>query len=242
MFNDPPVQTLNDRLANLTNFAAGAVVTPPTVTATPATTGSTHYSYVVAARFGADTVPTLLAITNGYASMSSTYSNTVAWSPVLAPSNLSVVYDVYRTVGGSTQGLIASGLTGTQLVDTGLVATSVTAPVRNTTVPNSVGAAPICYTTAAGAYVLLPNPGLVMLAGATPTLATLALPVATVDDGTIIKIVAMTAEAHTVTTPAAGINAASTTLTFAAVGDEATLEAYNGSWISNGVQTAAHIT
>ena len=61
--------------------------------------------------------------------------------------------------------------------------------------------------------------------------ATLALPNDPMDDGKIIRIVAGTAFAHTVTTPADGINGASTTLTFGGdAGDSVTLEAYAGTW------------
>jgi hypothetical protein len=61
----------------------------------------------------------------------------------------------------------------------------------------------------------------------------LALPLAGQDkqDGRIIRIINTTAFAHVVTTPAAGINGANTTLTFGgAAGNSVTLEAYNGSW------------
>lgn len=243
-FYDPPVQALNDRLANFTNALLNAVVAALTVTVTAeGTTGSTTYSYVVAALFGADTVPTLTTITNGNATLSGTNFNTIAWSHAAAPSNLSVTYSVWRTAGGSSQGLIASGLSGVySLNDTGLAATSGTAPVRNTTVPNSVVMAPIRNITTTGTSVLLPNPGLVLLSGTSACTPTLALPVAGVDDGTVIKVVAQTAHAHTITTPSNGINGANITLTFAAVGDEAQLQAYNGTWVSNGVQTQAHIT
>ena len=243
-FYNPPVQDANTRLANITAALVSAVATPPTVTITPeGTTGSTSYSYVVAAYFGSDTVPTLASTSTGNATLSSTNYNQVSWSPVLSPSGLPVTYNVYRTVGGSTQGLIASGLSGvTSLNDTGLASTSGTAPVRNTTVPNSVGSAPIRNITTTGASVILPNPGMILLSGASACTPTLALPVATVDDGTTIKVVAQTAHAHTITTPANGINGTTDTATFAAVGDEVTFQAWNGIWVSNGVQTVAHLT
>jgi hypothetical protein len=246
MFNDPPVQTLNDRLANLTTFASGAVIPSPTVTVTPATTGSTHYSYVVVAHVGADILPTLLAITNGYASMSATNFNTVAWSPVNAPnSNVTVTYDVWRTVGGTTQGLIASGLVGAyQLVDTGIPATSGTAPVRNTT-GTFVGNLQEPFggiISATDASVIPVQPGFYVITATGAATPTLANPVAGTDDGIMITVTALTAHAHTITVPAGTLNGASATLTFAAVGDQAVLQAYNGYWVTNGVVTAAHIS
>jgi hypothetical protein len=50
------------------------------------------------------------------------------------------------------------------------------------------------------------------------------------DDGKKLKIVATTAYAHTVTTPANKINSADDTVTYAAVGDFAELVAYGGIW------------
>lgn len=95
----------------------------------------------------------------------------------------------------------------------------------------------IFSTVVVGAVAIPIKNGIVVLAGATPTTATLALPVAGRqsaggDDGRRLTIIAGTAQAHTVTTPAAGINAASTTLTFqAAIGNAQELVAFNGTWM-----------
>ena len=93
-------------------------------------------------------------------------------------------------------------------------------------------------TVVVGAYAIASKNGLVILAGATPTTATLALPVAGRqsaggDDGKRLTIISGTAQAHTVTTPATGINGGSTTLTFqAAIGNAIELIAYGGTWMA----------
>lgn len=96
----------------------------------------------------------------------------------------------------------------------------------------------VVKTVKVGAYVIGIKNGVVLLGGATPTTATLALPTAGLqsaggDDGKILTIVGITAQAHTVTTPAAGINGASTTLTFQpAIGNAIQLMANNGTWLA----------
>lgn len=61
--------------------------------------------------------------------------------------------------------------------------------------------------------------------------ATLALPTVTTHDGYELTVIATTANANTITTPAGGINGASTVATFGgAVGDFVTFVAYQGSW------------
>lgn len=67
-------------------------------------------------------------------------------------------------------------------------------------------------------------------AGSALTASTLPLPLPA-DDGKVLRITAQIAKAHTVTTPAVGIHAASTILTWAvAVGNSVLLVAYKGSW------------
>lgn len=69
------------------------------------------------------------------------------------------------------------------------------------------------------------------VAAMTLALPTAGLPSAGGDDGKTLRIVGVTAQAHTVTTPAAGVNGANTTLTWtAAAGNSVELIAYNGSW------------
>ena len=60
---------------------------------------------------------------------------------------------------------------------------------------------------------------------------TLAAPIAVKQDGITIRVVSLTAQAHTITTPATGINGNKNTLTFGgAIADGVTLEALNGVW------------
>ena len=77
------------------------------------------------------------------------------------------------------------------------------------------GVALITKTTAAAMTLAAPQPGSRASGG---------------DDGKRLKIIAGTAHAHTVTTPANKINAADDTITFAAVGDWVEFVAYNGVW------------
>lgn len=80
--------------------------------------------------------------------------------------------------------------------------------------------------------------GTVMLTKGSAGAWTLAAPTATTDDGKILTIIAGTAFAHTVITPANKLNANKTTVTYAAVGDSVVLEAYNGVWLTRAVTGA----
>jgi hypothetical protein len=69
------------------------------------------------------------------------------------------------------------------------------------------------------------------VAAMTLPLPTAGAPSAAGDDGRVLRIVSTTANAHTVTTPASGLNGVSHIATFAAnVGSAIELVAYNGSW------------
>lgn len=91
--------------------------------------------------------------------------------------------------------------------------------------------------TAAGAIV--PGGKAFLKTGAASAF-TLALPLAGAQltggqDGAVMKIVAVDAEAYTVTTPANGLNGADHIATFgAAVADNVTLEAFGGVWYVTG--------
>jgi hypothetical protein len=107
--------------------ASTPVATPSTPTVTPAgTTGSTTYAYKVVARNakGHSAASSAGSTTSGNSSLSSSNKNGVTWSAVTGATS----YDVYRTTGGATQGLIISGTTGTSVFDTGLTADGSTAP------------------------------------------------------------------------------------------------------------------
>ncbi len=86
---------------------------------------------------------------------------------------------------------------------------------------------PVTYYAAAGAIAVAS--GTAAINGAAALAMTLAAPSAA-QDGTKILITAATAHAHTVTTPALGINGVHHIVTYAAIGDGILLEAVNGTW------------
>jgi hypothetical protein len=86
---------------------------------------------------------------------------------------------------------------------------------------------PVTYYTAAGAIAVVS--GTAAINGAAALAMTLAAPTAA-QDGTKIFITASTAHAHTITTPALGINNVHHVVTLAAIGDGIVLEAVNGTW------------
>ena len=97
------------------------------------------------------------------------------------------------------------------------------------------GDTPVIYFTVGGALPVVP--GTYILNGAGALAMTLAAPAV---DGIVIKVLALTAHAHTVTTPANKINGADDTATFAsAVGNNVVLESINGLWL---VQSSVGIT
>ena len=86
-----------------------------------------------------------------------------------------------------------------------------------------------------GAGVIGITSGKVIITDSGAALLTLALPTAGSkasggNDGDRLTIYTTTAHAHTVTTPANGINGNKLTATFAAVSDRVELEAFNGVW------------
>lgn len=96
-----------------------------------------------------------------------------------------------------------------------------------------IGAGQKCEVdTTAGAIGI--NRGTVILAAAGALAMTLADPTAGADDGKELKIIDSTGHAHTVTTPANGINGSDHVATFGGTkGQVLTLVAYNGGWWAN---------
>ena len=82
--------------------------------------------------------------------------------------------------------------------------------------------------TSSGAIAIL-NGKVVLNAGSALAM-TLAAPAATTDDFKELEIVGITAQAHTVTTPANKLNGGKHIATFANIGDSITLMAYQGVW------------
>ncbi len=85
------------------------------------------------------------------------------------------------------------------------------------------------YYTAAGAIPVAG--GTYVINGAGALAMTLAAPTKA-QDNMVLTIVAGTAHAHTVTTPANKINGADDTVTYAAIGDSVVLRAINGIWMA----------
>lgn len=86
----------------------------------------------------------------------------------------------------------------------------------------------ITHYVAAGAIPVAP--GTAGLGSGAALAMTLAAPASPADDGKTIFVVAETAHAHTVTTPANAINGNKHIVTFAAQGDGVVLEAISGVW------------
>lgn len=81
-------------------------------------------------------------------------------------------------------------------------------------------------------FAVITKAGVAVMTLAAPTAG---LPSAGGDDTKVLTIVSTTAQAHTVTTPANKVNAASTTLTFgAAIGNFVQVLAYGGVWYTLG--------
>ena len=91
--------------------------------------------------------------------------------------------------------------------------------------PNGAG---VNYIGAAGAVPVVT--GSYALNGAAAQAMQLAAPTLA-QDGTMIRVSADTAHAHTLTTPANKINGADDTVSFAAIGDSVVLEAINQRWV-----------
>jgi len=90
-------------------------------------TAATTYTYKLVARLsdGSTTEAGAASTTAaGHATLSAANYNALSWSAVSGAAS----YDVYRTVGGATQGKIASATTALSLNDTGLAGGGETAP------------------------------------------------------------------------------------------------------------------
>lgn len=123
---------------NALTLNAVAVPATPTVAFT-GTAGSTTYTYKVVGRAGSLQAPSAtVSTTTANATLSAANFNTLTFTPT--PGFL--VFDIYRTAGGSTQGMIGTVVAALgpnvstptlTFADTGLVADGSTAPTANTT-------------------------------------------------------------------------------------------------------------
>lgn len=87
-----------------------------------------------------------------------------------------------------------------------------------------------CVTESAAGAIGIAR-GAVMITDGSAAALTLALPTAGTDDGKVLRIVDTTGAAHTVTTPANGLNGNHHIATFdGTVGAVLELVAYNGTW------------
>lgn len=122
------------------NITFPALTPTPTVT-TSGATGATAYSYKVVANFpGAiQTTSATVAISNGNATLSGSNFNVISFLNVFGATS----YTIYRIAGGATQGIIAASVSPVlnstvTFNDTGIAATTATAPVGTPAVPVSV--------------------------------------------------------------------------------------------------------
>jgi hypothetical protein len=108
------------------------------------------------------------------------------------------------------------------------VAVPANSPDAPTLLGKALNAVQTEIDTTLGAIAILN--GKVILNAAGALAMTLAAPTVTTDDFKVLKIVGITAQAHTVTTPANKLNGNKHIITYAAVGDSVELMAYQGVW------------
>jgi hypothetical protein len=93
-----------------------------------------------------------------------------------------------------------------------------------------IAARELCVTESASGAIGIKS-GIVVITKLTAAVMTLALPVAGADDGKSLTVIDSTGAAHTVTTPANGLNGNKLTATFnGTLGIQVTFRAYNGLW------------
>jgi len=108
-----------------------ALITPISPLVGPqGTPGATAYSYqIVALNVTGHSAASVAGVTaTGHATLDGTNFNRLNWTPVTRATG----YQVYRSVGGATQGLIATLGDVTTLDDIGLAGDATTAPTENT--------------------------------------------------------------------------------------------------------------
>jgi hypothetical protein len=130
----------------------------------------------------------------------------------------------------SGQSIVAIALESQTYVSPGSYAGVFVCAILGYLYPGSPVAAGVTYETGSGAIPLVS--GAYALDGAAALAMTLATPTTPAQDGIVIKLTALTAHAHKVSTAANKINGNMDTITYAAVGDSVTLESMGGIWVA----------
>ncbi len=119
---------------SVSGFTTVALTQPSAPTVTPTCTGTcaTTYTYSVVALSPGGTYHTQASTTASTSAQASTLDSSHYNTVVSSLVTNSTSCDVYRTVGGATQGKIGNVLCGASLVDNGLTGDSSTAPTTNT--------------------------------------------------------------------------------------------------------------
>ncbi len=144
------------------------------------------------------------------------------------PATAALTGDSTKVPYGQALGAVAGGAT-----------TQIPVRVINNNFPQAAAGAlgGVEVDNASGAIGI--KEGTVFLTKAGVAAMTLAAPVAGVDDGKILTVITTTANAHTITFAANGLNGNKTTITFGAVvGNQVELIAFNGAWFVRNPATA----
>lgn len=236
----------SDQIAAILAALSGTVLSPVVPAVTPSAPASTTQTYVVLATVGGAQVPSAAAsTTTGAASLSASAYNTISWQPQQGPFGVPVTYNVYRTVGGANQGLIASNLSfpagvTPSFIDNGVNAVSATTPVFNTSGLLSTAVQEEGATLTGSADAITIPAGVAWINSTGVDACTLANPVSGANsaggmDQCTLTIYCLSAHAHTVTTGTNGINGASHVITFSAAAlNFITLIAKGGTWYVKG--------
>lgn len=214
---------------------------PAAVTLTTnGTAASTTYNYVVEALLGLGNsgASATTAITTGAVTLTAVNSINIVFLPVAGATS----YNVRRTVGGATQGIIknvlATGAASYTVVDTGIAADgSVTPSINTSGLVFASEQGPFQILAAATDAVIIPA-GRILCTRGSAGAYTLALPISGKPaaggmDGCTLNITTTAAQQHTITTPTNGFDGASHIFTFPATARATlTIVANAGTWTS----------
>jgi hypothetical protein len=216
-------------------FSVLAVPAAPIITQN-GTAGVTSYAYTVEALLGNGNSGASAAsttFTTGNATLTATNSLNVTFTPVAGATS----YNVRRTTGGATQGIIgnvlATGKATYTLVDTGLSADGSVTPNLNTTGLMAGVVQPASQVISAGTGAITIPSGNVVLTAGSAGAYTLQLPISGAPsaggtNGCELRITTTTTNQHTVTTGSNGFNGTNSVFTFAATARTSLLIVGNG--------------